>query len=58
MGVVFQEPSLDNALTAVGNLKLAGALFGISGAEIHKRLEDALSELSGHTTRLPHFREG
>ena len=49
MGVVFQEPSLDNALTAAGNLKLAGALFGISGAEIHKRLEELLSfmELSG-----------
>ena len=49
MGVVFQEPSLDNELTAAANLKLAGSLFGLSGSEINQRLDELLSfmELSG-----------
>lgn len=49
LGVVFQEPSLDNELSAAANLRLAGSLYGISGAEINQRLEELLSfmELSG-----------
>lgn len=49
MGVVFQEPSLDNELTVAANLKLAAALFGFSGAEATERADDLLGfmELSG-----------
>ncbi|MBT6435873.1 MAG: ABC transporter ATP-binding protein [Deltaproteobacteria bacterium] len=49
MGVVFQEPSLDNELSAAGNLKLAGALFGLTSSETTQRIEDLLGfmELSG-----------
>lgn len=49
MGVVFQEPSLDNKLPVLDNLLLGAALFGIRGAEARNRAMDLLRfmELDG-----------
>ncbi|MCU1283358.1 MAG: transporter [bacterium] len=41
LGVVFQDPSLDDKLTAHENLKLGAALYGLSG----KRAESRIAEL-------------
>ena len=41
LGVVFQDPSLDDKLTALENLKLGAALYGLQG----KRAEARISEL-------------
>src|SRR6185503_10865992 len=41
LGVVFQDPSLDDKLTALENLKLGAALYGLSG----KRAETRIAEL-------------
>ena len=41
LGVVFQDPSLDDKLTAQENLKLGAALYGLSG----KRAESRIAEL-------------
>jgi ABC-2 type transport system ATP-binding protein len=43
LGVVFQEPSLDDKLTARENLRLGAALYGLSG----KRAETRIDELLG-----------
>ena len=41
LGVVFQDPSLDDKLTALENLKLGAALYGLGG----KRAETRIAEL-------------
>jgi ABC-2 type transport system ATP-binding protein len=43
LGVVFQEPSLDDKLTALENLRLGAALYGLSG----RRAEARIAELLG-----------
>jgi ABC-2 type transport system ATP-binding protein len=43
LGVVFQDPSLDDKLTALENLKLGAALYGLSG----KRADARIAELLG-----------
>jgi ABC-2 type transport system ATP-binding protein len=49
IGVVFQEPSLDDRLTARENLRLAAALFGVRGSEASERAKELLvfMELAG-----------
>ncbi len=49
IGVVFQDPSLDDRLTARENLMLAAALFGVRGAEAKERAKELLvfMELAG-----------
>lgn len=42
IGVVFQEPALDERLTAWENLEIHGILYGIRRAEIKSRIEHAL----------------
>lgn len=42
LGVVFQAPALDEALTVAENLRLHGALFGLSGEDLHERIDDLL----------------
>ncbi len=42
MGVVFQQPSLDDKLSGRENLMLGAALYGISGAEARARVATAL----------------
>ncbi len=48
-GIVFQDPSLDDDLTALENLQLHGMLYGVPPATLAARIEEllALVELSG-----------
>jgi ABC-2 type transport system ATP-binding protein len=43
LGVVFQEPSLDDKLTALENLKLGAALYGLSGKRADARIAELLA---------------
>jgi ABC-2 type transport system ATP-binding protein len=43
MGVVFQNPALDKHLTVIENIRLQGALYGLSGRLLETRIEEALS---------------
>jgi ABC-2 type transport system ATP-binding protein len=45
IGVVFQTQSLDRKLTVDENLHSQGQLFGFSGADLGRRVEDALTRL-------------
>ena len=42
VGVVFQEPSLDNQLTAYDNMYVHGRLYGLRGRELHERIMEML----------------
>lgn len=42
IGVVFQNPSLDNKLTVVENMRHQGRLYGLSGADLERRIGQAL----------------
>src|SRR5690242_16100140 len=46
IGVVFQSPSLDKQLTAEENLIHQGHLYGLRGAELKKRVADALASVT------------
>ena len=43
IGVVFQSPSLDKQLTAAENLAHQGHLYGLGGAELRRRVDEALA---------------
>jgi ABC-2 type transport system ATP-binding protein len=43
LGVVFQEPSLDDKLTGLENLKLGAALYGLGGAAANRRIDEMLA---------------
>ena len=43
LGVVFQEPSLDDKLSGLENLRLGAALYGLTGARAGKRIDEMLS---------------
>ena len=53
-GIVFQDPSLDDELTAYENMDLHGILYGVPRAERHKRI-DALVNLVGLGERKKDF---
>jgi ABC-2 type transport system ATP-binding protein len=42
-GIVFQDPSLDEDLTALENLELHAALYGVSEAILRPRIEELLT---------------
>jgi ABC-2 type transport system ATP-binding protein len=42
IGVVFQSPSLDKQLSARENLQYHGQLYGLRGAELRSRVDEAL----------------
>lgn len=42
IGVVFQDPSLDNRLTGRENLEMHAGLYGVPNAERKKRIEEVL----------------
>jgi ABC-2 type transport system ATP-binding protein len=54
LGVVFQEPSLDDRLTLYENLNFHGLVYGVPAASRGKRIDEmlALVELSGWRDRL------
>ena len=43
LGVVFQDPSLDDKLTGRENLKLGAALYGLSGKRADARIDELLA---------------
>jgi len=45
LGVVFQSPALDPQLTVAENLRCAGNLYGLSGADLEARLRAAAEAL-------------
>jgi ABC-2 type transport system ATP-binding protein len=45
MGVVFQRPSLDLKLTVRENLRHHGMLYGLHGADLARRVGDALARM-------------
>jgi ABC-2 type transport system ATP-binding protein len=49
-GIVFQDPSLDDELTAYENMDLHGVLYGVPRSERHQRI-DMLVELVGLAER-------
>jgi ABC-2 type transport system ATP-binding protein len=53
-GIVFQDPSLDDELTAQENMDLHGVLYGVPRAERHRRI-DMLVELVGLAERQKDF---
>ena len=42
IGIVFQDPSVDDELTARENMELHGAMYGIPKTELRQRIEDLL----------------
>jgi len=38
IGIVFQDPSLDNQLTAYDNMYIHGKLYGLRGRELHEKI--------------------
>ena len=45
LGVVFQSASLDRKLTVLENLRCQAALYGLSGAELSKRIDEVTEQL-------------
>lgn len=54
IGVVFQDPALDNYLTAYENLYIHAKLYGLKGKELEERVKEALTfvDLWEHKDRL------
>jgi ABC-2 type transport system ATP-binding protein len=46
LGVVFQSPSLDRKLTVAENIRLQAALYGLTGGELTKRLDEMLGQFA------------
>ncbi len=44
LGVVFQAPSLDKKLRVIENMRHQGALYGLRGASLEKRVSDLLED--------------
>ncbi|WP_440059380.1 ATP-binding cassette domain-containing protein [Thermogladius sp. 4427co] len=42
IGIVFQDPSLDNQLTAYDNMYVHGRLYGLKGRQLHDRILELL----------------
>ena len=42
-GIVFQDPSLDDDMTAYENMKLHAVLYGVPGSETNSRIKDLLT---------------
>ena len=45
LGVVFQDPALDEALTVRENLRFQASLYGLSGGDRRDRIDDLLTRL-------------
>ena len=46
LGVIFQQPALDGALTVRENLRFHGALVGVKGAALETRIDEVLAAFS------------
>ncbi len=60
IGIVFQDPSLDWALTAWENMYIHGLLYGLSGEGLKARIREVLEfvELWEHANRLVRYFSG
>ena len=71
LGVVFQSPALDRKLSVRANLRYGGMLYGLSGAELDRRVDkmlevgslrdrarDRVGELSGGLRRRVELAKG
>lgn len=45
LGTVFQSPSLDGKLSVRENLRIQGNLYGVTGPELGRRVEEAIGRL-------------
>jgi ABC-2 type transport system ATP-binding protein len=45
IGIVFQEPAIEQSLTVRDNLRLMGSLYGLKAAEVRARAEQLLVDL-------------
>ena len=54
IGIVFQDPSLDEGLTAYENLYIHGRVYGLRGSALRERIEEMLGfvELEEYRDRL------
>src|SRR5512138_1354575 len=43
IGIIFQDPSLDDRLTATENLRFHAMIYKVPGAEVKSRIADALN---------------
>ncbi|ALU11925.1 ABC transporter ATP-binding protein [Ignicoccus islandicus DSM 13165] len=60
IGVVFQDPALDNYLSAYENLYIHGRLYGLKGSELRERIIESLKffDLYEHKDRIVMFFSG
>ncbi len=56
-GIVFQDPSLDDDLTAFENLEFHGVLYGVPKTIRHKRIEELLEFVELHDRRNSFVRD-
>ncbi|PLJ77443.1 ATP-binding cassette domain-containing protein [Infirmifilum sp. SLHALR2] len=54
IGIVFQDPSIDNQLTAYDNMYIHGRLYGLSGEELKRKIYELLDfvELKPYANKL------
>jgi ABC-2 type transport system ATP-binding protein len=45
MGIVFQEPAIEQGLSVRDNLRLMGSLYGLKSADVRRRAEELLNDL-------------
>ncbi|MCS7127881.1 MAG: ATP-binding cassette domain-containing protein [Sulfolobales archaeon] len=48
IGIIFQDPSLDEELTGYENLYIHGRLYGLGGQSLRERIEEALKFVELH----------
>ena len=60
IGIVFQDPSLDNQLTAYDNMYIHGRLYGLSGEELKRKINELLDfvELKPYANKLVRYFSG
>ncbi|MGB9612658.1 MAG: ABC transporter ATP-binding protein [Candidatus Margulisiibacteriota bacterium] len=57
IGIIFQDPSLDDRLTAEDNLRFHGYLYGLSQEEIETRMVEVLNLVELYDRRKDHVRK-
>jgi ABC-2 type transport system ATP-binding protein len=56
-GIVFQDPAVDEELTAWENMEFHGALYGVPRAERHRRIDDLLRFVELYDRRKAQVKE-
>ncbi|MGB9709778.1 ATP-binding cassette domain-containing protein [Infirmifilum uzonense] len=60
IGIVFQDPSIDNQLTAYDNMYIHGRLYGLSGEELKRKIYQLLDfvDLKPYANKLVRYFSG